>query len=61
MPADPGSRTFSLIQLIVQSDPDFQAERRRVVEYEFSSGRKFTADTAKRWPYNRPPIEPDES
>ena len=38
--------------LVLKADPDFEAERRREPEYEFSNGRVFKADRAKRHPYN---------
>lgn len=36
---------------IVAADPDFEAEARAQVEYEFSNGRTFSGITAKRGVY----------
>lgn len=38
--------------LVVRTDPDFEAEKRKVTEYEFSNGRKFVANPSNRHPYN---------
>jgi competence transcription factor ComK len=44
------------ISMVKQHDPDFEAQKRRETEYEFSNGRTFKANPAKRHPYN---IDPD--
>jgi hypothetical protein len=38
--------------LVVKADPDFEAEKRRVTEYEMSNGRTFKANPTHRHPYN---------
>lgn len=45
------NRTFSLIQLITQADPDFNIDRRRQLEYVFGKGREFYGITDERGPY----------
>ncbi|HWW46303.1 MAG TPA: hypothetical protein VNZ94_00490 [Xanthobacteraceae bacterium] len=37
--------------LVLRADPDFERDRRDVVEYEMSNGRSFRANPAKRGPY----------
>lgn len=37
--------------LIVRADPDFEKERRKVREYEFSNGRVFEANPDNRGAY----------
>lgn len=36
---------------VIAADPDFEAEKRKDVEYEFSNDRKFTGNPAQRGPY----------
>lgn len=43
------NRTFK--SLVLQADPDFEREKRNETEYEFSNGRKFTANPATRGAY----------
>lgn len=43
-------RTWKTI--VVAADPDFEAQKRREVEYEFK-GRTFSANRAQRHPYDR--------
>lgn len=38
---------------VVRADPDFEAQKRKEPEYEFSNGRKFDANRAKRFPYDQ--------
>lgn len=45
------TRTVSFAQLVVQADPDYNVEKRKQVEYEFSNGRKFVANPAERGAY----------
>lgn len=37
--------------LVLRADPDFEKERRKAREYEFSNGRVFEADPDHRGPY----------
>lgn len=37
--------------LVQRADPDFERARRKVVEYEFSNGRKFEANPDNRGAY----------
>lgn len=37
--------------LVLRRDPDFERDKRSEREYEFSNGRTFRADPAKRGPY----------
>lgn len=37
--------------LVQRADPDFERERRRVLEYEFSNGRTFYANPENRGAY----------
>lgn len=37
--------------LVLRKDPDFEREKRNELEYEFSNGRQFRGDPAKRGPY----------
>lgn len=48
------TRTYK--SLVLKQNPNFEAEKRREVEYEFSR-RKFSANRAVRHPYN---IEDEE-
>ena len=38
--------------VVVEADPDLESDKRLEPEYEFSNGRVFKADRAKRHPYN---------
>ena len=38
-------------EIVVAADPDFEAEKKKDTEYEFSNGRKFTGNVAKRGAY----------
>jgi hypothetical protein len=55
MPYNPPTRVQSLsvpwLALVLRADPDFQREKRREVEYEFSSGRVMRADRSTRGAY----------
>jgi hypothetical protein len=44
-------KTTDLLREIVKADPNWNADKRREVEYEFSNGRRFVADPARRGPY----------
>lgn len=44
-------RTISFLQLVIQADPDYNVEKRTVTEYEYSNGRKFTANPETRGAY----------
>ena len=37
--------------IVLQQDPDLERDKRRELEYQFSNGREFRADPAKRGPY----------
>lgn len=52
-PRDTGTRSVERTwkEIVVEADPDFEAEKRKETEYEFSNGRKFTANPAKRGAY----------
>lgn len=39
--------------VVVAADPDFEAQKRREPEYEFSNGKVFTANRANRHPYDQ--------
>lgn len=41
--------------IIKRADPDFYRDRRKQIEYEFSNGRKKTADPSTRGAYNETP------
>lgn len=40
--------------LVLRKDPDFERDKRNEVEYQFSNGRTFRADPAKRGAYAPP-------
>jgi hypothetical protein len=44
----------SYMSLLLERDPEFYGDRKRLVAYEFSNGRKFIAPE----PYT-PPVEAD--
>ena len=39
------------LSLVVRADPNFEVEKRREIEYEFSNGVVFRANRAKRGAY----------
>lgn len=43
------NRTYA--SLVRQADPNFEADKRNQVEYEFSNDRKFTGNPARRGAY----------
>jgi len=48
----PRSLTRPLTSVIRDVDPDFDRDRSKVREFEFSNGRVFTANPATRFPQN---------
>lgn len=53
------SRDRTWKSVVAEADPDFEAQKRREVEYDFSGagrsgqGRVFTANRDKRFPYDQ--------
>ena len=45
-------RTFKSV--VLKADPDFEAEKRNELEYEFSNKRQFRGNPAMRGPYAPP-------
>lgn len=45
------SREETMLNLIRKIDPEWQAGRRREIEYQIQNGRVFTADPATRGAY----------
>jgi len=43
------NRTWKSI--VLAADPDFEAEKKRELEYEMSNGREFRGNPATRGPY----------
>lgn len=41
----------NLLREVVKTDPDFYRDKARQVEYEFSNGRNFYGNPAKRGAY----------
>ncbi len=41
-----------ILSVIKDADPDFNADRNKQLEYEFSSGRKFYGRPDSRGPYS---------
>lgn len=37
--------------IVVEIDPDFEAEKKKELEYEFSNGKKFSGNPLKRGAY----------
>lgn len=37
--------------IVLEADPEFEASKKKQVEYEFSNGRKFSGNPAKRGAY----------
>lgn len=49
--AEPRVRTTDLRREVVKADPQFNADKRKQIEYEFSNGRRFLADPDTRGAY----------
>lgn len=47
----PRSRKTDFLREVVKADPDYYRDKLRQPEYEFSNGRKFVGNPAKRGPY----------
>lgn len=47
----PRSLTIPFKTLIQRADPDYDREKRDVVEYQFSNGRVFKHNPSTRGPY----------
>lgn len=52
------AKEFSWDEIVRNVDPNYEFRRRNETEYEFSKGRKFTANRDTRFPYDTPAPSP---